>query len=174
MIKLNLLCFIVSTILFSCAQNNSKRICQAKENDYDSISISNNLFDTNSIAILKVDTAYYWLFKDAIDVDLTNSNIQMVDKLLNECIKKHNDQQDSTKKFYEFIDLKKYKRQYIPFINSKGEKKVHVNCFCISDWNLNGWKKSLVLVDDGGSCFFNVTINLTTNKYEELYINGYA
>ena len=72
--------------------------------------------------------------------------------------------------------MRKYKVQYIPFITSNGRKKVFVNAFC--DYNLNfdllEWKKHLIQVYDGGSCFFHLIINLTDKKYEEFHTNGYG
>jgi len=70
------------------------------------------------------------------------------------------------------IDLKKYKRQYIAVINSKGEKEVWVNCFC-DTWKKN-WRKELIFVLDGGNCYFNLKINLTKGEYYDLMVNGDA
>jgi hypothetical protein len=61
----------------------------------------------------------------------------------------------------------------VPFIDSKGDKKVYINGFCVLD-DFTYWKQTLVDVADGGSCFFHVTLNLTTNKYEKLFINAYG
>ena len=132
-------------------------------------------FDTNKIAILSIDKKNS-LFKDAKEMKLTNKDLKTVDKLLNECIQTHNLKQGTTKEFNEFIDLKKYKIQYIPFMSSNGQRKVYVNAFCNYYWNFDsiGWKKYIVQVDDGGSCFFHLTINLKENKYEEFYTNGYG
>jgi hypothetical protein len=134
------------------------------------------VFDTSKIVILPIDSSNHWVFKDAIPMQLTNRDLQAVNTILNNCINAHNSKQDTTKEFSEFIDLNKYKLQYTPFKTSNGDRKVYVNSFCISDWGFefNYWKTSLVEVDDGGSCFFHLTINLTTNKYEEFYTNGYA
>ncbi len=134
------------------------------------------LFDISRIVILPIDTVNHRIFKNTIALQLTNPDLQTTDQLLTDCINAHNSKQDNTQRFSEYIDLKNYKRQYVPFTNSKGEKKVYINCFCISDY-VNGfdyWKKILVEVDDGGSCFFQLTINLTTKQYEQLYTNGYG
>ena len=75
------------------------------------------------------------------------------------------------------IDTSRYKFQIIAVINHKGEKSVWINAFC-NDHNMN-WhnmsgKKNIVLVDDGGICYFNLTINLTTKKLLSFIINGDA
>lgn len=107
-------------------------------------------------------------------MDLTNEELCKVERLLIDCINTNNVKQDTTKPFSEFIDLKRYKRQYVAFIDSKGQRKVYVNCFCVDDWGFDYWKKYLVRVADGGSCFFQLTINLSKLKYEQFTTNGYG
>lgn len=178
MIKLNILPLFYLLTFCACGQNsNSTKTDNISVSKSDSSATFHNTQvcgDTSVIAILPIDTSYHWLFKNVTSLSLTDKDLQTVDNILTKCIKIHNNKQDTTKQFSEYIDLKKYKRQYIPFVNSKGEKKVYINCFCISDWGFDYWKKSLVQVDDGGSCFFQVTINLTTLEYEQFGTNGYA
>jgi hypothetical protein len=174
MTKLRFTPIIFSLIFFACAQNTTSR--QATPAKQDTIINQQLIFDTITIAILPIDTTYRWLFKDATSLQLTNEDLHSIDALLNACIKVHNSNQDSTNEYSEFIDLKEYQRQYVPFVDSKGDKKVYVNCFCSHDIpnEFDYWKKALVEVDDGGSCFFHLTLNLSTNKYEQLFTNGYA
>jgi len=176
--KLNIFSLLFFTIFSACGQSIS---VNEKNDDISNLnSITDTIpkiqfhLDTSIIAILPVDKTITWLFKDAKAMDLTDQDLSKVDQLLPSCINTHNAKQDSTKRFSEFIDLKKYKRQYIPFIDSNGEKKVYVNCFCILDWSFDYWKKTLVQVDDGGSCFFQLVINLTKLNYEQFLTNGYG
>jgi hypothetical protein len=80
---------------------------------------------------------------------------------------------DSLRAYYG-IDFKKYdyKRQYVSIINSIGEKEVWINCFCDSFYK--DWKKQILHVDDGGNCFFNLKVNLSTKKCYDIFVNGYA
>ena len=55
-------------------------------------------------------------------------------------------------------------------VNNKGEKVIWINCFC-NDCNKN-WKKEIIIVKDGGDCYFNLKINLMTKKYYDFLING--
>ncbi len=70
------------------------------------------------------------------------------------------------------IDLKKYKRQYIPCYNKKGEKIVWINCFIDADGV--DWKKEIVglLGVDGGISYIDFNLNLTTGKFSELKIRA--
>ncbi|AEV98146.1 hypothetical protein A4D02_33690 [Niastella koreensis] len=94
---------------------------------------------------------------------LTKDDMKRIEFLLTNCVQNNKD-----------IDLKngKYKRQYVAVTNDKGEKIVWVNCFCHVDGF--DWKKSIVMVSDGGSCYFNVEINLTRGEYNGFWVNGYA
>jgi hypothetical protein len=70
------------------------------------------------------------------------------------------------------LNLNKYFRQYFGFINKNGEKIVVISFF---------WEKGMVSenelseeksVDDGCSYYWNVEVNLTQRKLENLYVNG--
>jgi hypothetical protein len=77
-------------------------------------------------------------------------------------------------------ELKKNYRQYLCYTNEKGEKIVYVNSMCelYTDYDKNNkpikfdWKNEISKTSDGGSCYWNIKINLTTNKYYDLVING--
>jgi hypothetical protein len=58
-------------------------------------------------------------------------------------------------------------------INQEGEKEIWINFFC-NEWESVGWKTDLMIVLDGGNCYFNLKVNLTNKTYSELIINGYA
>ena len=68
-----------------------------------------------------------------------------------------------------------YNKQFVGFIDANGDKIIWANCFCKgSDSFFKDWKNKVVIVNDGGSCFFNVKINITKNTYYDLMVNGYA
>lgn len=144
-----------------------------------------NNIDTAKYAILPFDAKYTWLFKKAQPTNLNEQDIQDIDELLNKCLAGYNPKQqiefDSLSRTYPrynftiqnfIIDLARYKRQYLPVINEKGEKEVWVNCFCRTD-NMD-WKNNIVSVRDGGNCYFNLKINLSLKTYYGLVVNGEA
>ena len=55
----------------------------------------------------------------------------------------------------------------------KGRKYVLVNALCHKDqrWNL---EKQVVVIFDGGSCFFHLKFDPQTRRYYDLIINGEA
>ncbi|HEY3251387.1 MAG TPA: hypothetical protein VGK25_09750 [Ignavibacteria bacterium] len=68
-----------------------------------------------------------------------------------------------------------YNKQFIGAINDKGEKIIWVNCFCKSEANsFKDWKTRVVMVKDGGNCFFNLKVNVDKNEYYDIFVNGDA
>jgi hypothetical protein len=150
-----------------------------------SMSNGNVAQDTSRIAVFAFDPNQHWMFKNCRPTDLTNSEIDSVEILLAKFIKDYNSIQDrklqelhkkhpddKVQSSYYIIELSRYRRQYIATINSQGEKEVWINCFCgnlISDW-----RKRLVMVQDGGNCYFQIKVNITAKRCYEFMVNGYA
>lgn len=73
--------------------------------------------------------------------------------------------------------LDRYRRQYVGYSNDRG-KSILVNAFCDEyvKTDLKGddrlWREQVVLVFDGGSCFFRVHYGLSPARFERLWING--
>lgn len=170
--------FILTTCLTSCGQKNTET--KNQENLTNTIQI-----DTSVIAVLPLDTNLRWVFKTGKPTNLTSDDLLKIEAILKICIDEYNPEQE--RQFQEInnkhpeykldkknfiIDLPRYKRQYMATINSKGEKEVWINCFC-GQWDKNS-RTNPVLVKDGGNCFFNLKINLTTGEYFELMVNGNA
>ena len=161
--------FLCAFFISACGQttNSSKT---SKNSTLQNIS-----FDTSNIAIINFDKSIYWLFDSTSKPSvLTQSDISEVEQLFDKGINDYNSKvQDADKKYFA-IDLNKwkYKRQYVCVVNKNGQKEVYINCFC--DTLGDNWKKSLIQVDDGGNCFFNFKINLTTKKYYDFFVNDYT
>lgn len=66
----------------------------------------------------------------------------------------------------------KYFKQFIAVIDANGEKVVWVNCMC--EVMGDSWKKTTYIVFDGGSCYFQLKINLTKRVAYDFYTNGLA
>ena len=68
--------------------------------------------------------------------------------------------------------LKKYKRQYVGFINDKGEKILWINFVWDKRLTESELSEDIISVKDGCSYYWNIKINVTTNNIFELKING--
>jgi hypothetical protein len=172
MTKLITVIFLSCTCIYACVPKNN---AGKQDSPKGSVNVKGGeipyVLDTNTIAILPITKDMRWLLKDSasLSFDLSHQELRNIDSLLTACINDYNLEQNNTRKFPEYIDLKNYKRQYIPYKSVKG-KKVYINCFCIHD--IDDWKKRLVQIDDGGSCFFQLTADLEANRYLDFSTNG--
>ena|SRR6185295_14851840 len=132
-------------------------------------------YDTTKTAIISWDNTSNYPF-DSINYHatmLTQDDINQVDSLLISSVTDYNNSLTDGHDDYK-IDLKgkDYKKQLIAVTNSKGEKEIWINCFC-DDWD-KSWKTEIIEVHDGGPCYFNLKINLTTKKIYDFGVNGFA
>ena len=168
--------YIVAMFMTSCGKIDSSNNFNQQLSEVFQIDVLN-------IAILPFSAIYS--SESYKPTSLTLEDLQKTDSLLRLCISDYNPEQE--KEFKEMshkypeseldknnftIDLKRYKRQYIGTTNSHGEKIVWVNCLC-DNMELN-WRKQLIIPYDGGNCYFHLKINLTTEEYLELRVNGHA
>ena len=108
----------------------------------------------------------YKIFEKASVTDLNENEISNLKRILEDALSQYNLLKTKD------IDLNKYKLQFVPVINKMGEKEVWVNGLCKQ--NGENWKHEIILIDDGGNCYFNLKINLSNNKYYDLIVNGEA
>jgi len=102
----------------------------------------------------------------------SESDIETAEKLIAECF---NDQKRGTVNRLLNRKPEDYTMQFVGAIDEKDEKIIWVNCFCSSEIKyFKDWKTDLVLVKDGGNCFFNLKINVDNNTYYDVLVNGEA
>jgi len=129
-------------------------------------------FDTSKTVIIPFDKKENYPFGNSYKpATLTQTEIIEIDSFIIKCVSDYNASFTQEDKQFR-IDLTKeiYKKQLVAVTNEKGEKEVWVNCFCRT-WD-NAWKTKIIHVDDGGNCYFNFKINLTTKKYYDLGVNA--
>lgn len=69
-------------------------------------------------------------------------------------------------------NLDKYIRQYVGFINAKGEKVIYINfVWSKTDYDFGN---DIILVLDGCSNYWNVKVNLKKGSLSDLNVNGSA
>jgi hypothetical protein len=125
--------------------------------------------DTSQYAVVKYDDRYK-IFNNATPATISTDEIDTLLNLLYEGISKYN---NSIKKNELMIrKLHQYKIQLVPVLNIRGEKEIWVNGLC--EERDNAWKHQIIYVFDGGNCYFNAKINLTTKKVYEIGIHGFA
>jgi hypothetical protein len=128
---------------------------------------------------LRIDTLQYVIlqykggerypnFDSVLASDLSIIDIDTVLSSLKRAIQVYN--LSSRNKYFVIRELDEYKFQFVPVVNVRGEKIVWINAFC--DAFGTDWKKHIVVVMDGGNCYFKAKINLTTKQVFELGTNG--
>ncbi len=140
------------------------------------ISCSKNEINGTEYTVIEFEkTGWTSLFENAKPTELNHNEIVEIEKIIEErvskTIKAYN------RKFKELNPNSKnttmFRRQYVPYILENGDKIVWINFFCYEPEN-DKWKSEILSFRDGGSCFFNIKVNLTEKKYYDFYINGVA
>ena len=176
--------WILGAMLFALIECNQNGVTKRVDTEakFDTSIISIIPFDSEINRLIPTDSGEEWTLKDHHPTSLSSHEVNISEKLLVECIVNANKE---TREFIEkkhpersrymdgyIIRLDKYKRQYVPAINSKGEKEIWINCACGERGK--SWKKNIIFVFDGGNCYFNLKVNLTTGKYYDFSVNGSA
>ncbi len=143
-------------------------------------------FTESTYTVLNRPSGWQRIFKNAEPTELSQNELYAIEEILKKAIKNSNEQQmeylrkhneeypksKRTESGYE-LSLNKHLRQYLPVINENGEKEIWINFFC-HNWNSDSWKTNIVKVFDGGNCYFNLKVNLSTGLYSIIMINGYG
>jgi hypothetical protein len=178
-VKAIILIFLI--IISSCEQKAEK-----KKTDQFETEETAELPNETKITVLEFNESWHWIFKNVKPTELSQTEIDEIELILKkavtnsnknqqEYLKRHNEEYPKnqwTETGFELDLDEKYYRQYVPIINENGEKEVWVNFFCST--MRDNWETDLVMVHDGGNCFFNIKVNLTKKTYSDLSINGYA
>lgn len=132
-------------------------------------------YDTSKMAILSWSATSSYPF-DTVQYQsatLTQSEIDQMDSIVISVVSAYNNSLAADHDEYK-IEWQKnaYKKQLVPVLNEKGEKEIWVNCFC-DDADPN-WKKEILIVFDGGPCYFNFKVNLSKRKVYDLEVNGFG
>lgn len=145
------------------------------------ILVSTNLMGQSDYVILTNQSALKALPKGTTISELDEKELTKITKILEACIAEYNSGIKQTfkkrgeakyAKMYKIKKLKNYKIQYVPYLNTLGEKEVWINGFC-NESNTN-WKSEIITVMDGGNCYFQIRINLEKESCYDIGTNGYA
>ena len=158
MIKFYFLFLLVFSTLITCFSHKTK----SQKSNFER--------DTSRYAIIKFQKSDNWLFKNSKPTTINRKEVELIEKILKKAVESYN--KEVKKNSFAIRPLAVYRKQFVPVINRKGEKEVWVNCLCDDDDD--GWKKGIIMVDDGGNCYFNLKINLTKKTFSQIMINGYA
>lgn len=128
----------------------------------------NGILNDSIYTVIEFDPEYHMEFENSSPTTLSYDDFYEVEQILEVAIKDYNSGLDDEEKLY----LQQYKRQYVPVINKSGQKEVYINFFC--DDPPEYWKDDLMIVEDGGKCYFQIKINISEMKYYDFHVNGIA
>ena len=132
----------------------------------------------DKLAIIKDESYIEWFTGEDFKMWTPNSaDLMMANEILVDAI---NNGEFYFLKTKSISELKRnYYRQYLCYVDANGEKIIYINSRCklSTDYDKNNkpvkfdWKTKMVKTADGGECYWNIKINVTTHKYLELKIN---
>lgn len=141
--------------------------------------------DTSIIAVLEYDKSQHYAFIKGEKTTLNMIELQEIEDIIRKEVKNINILQKEKyaklcRKYTNYwfrlenfiISLENHNRQYIPVINDKNEKEIWINLFCTNYNEYPYWKETVILVIDGGNCYFNLKINLTKKTYSDFKMNS--
>lgn len=166
---------VVSILLASCQQNH-----RSEDIEIPPPQVAMDTTDGKQYVTVIIDEG------QPEDLLLSKREVQHIDKVLKYAVGVYNrdrkdyvtqlklkDSLDSTNLADLLIDLRYYRRQYIISMDKQRHKLVRVNAFCHS-WDTDYWKTHEIVTHDGGKCYFNMLLDLTTNKIIYFKTNGSA
>jgi hypothetical protein len=171
--------FLIGTVVFSIGFFAWRKEKQYKSRLIDKTEILNDSRHT----VFSDTTQIKWIIKDFVTFWTPGSeDISIMDLILDKAI-------NSEKKDYwrhlTPATYKNYYQQYIFYKDTAGDSIVCINAFC---YLLEGpvdsagklvmkpidWRNNLIIVKDGGDCFWTIKINLSKMTYFDFMINGMA
>ena len=69
----------------------------------------------------------------------------------------------------EISDYKSYYRQYVGYLNEKNERIILINSICRLEEN---WTKNIVSYRGGGSCYFEIKVNVKEKEPFDFNVNA--
>ena len=138
------------------------------------VSCTENKIGGAEFTIIQFEKSGWVPFENAIPSDLSYTELIEIENIIGERVVIHTE--SFNRKNPEDINRKRdyiFFRQYVPVTLENGDKVVWVNFAC-EIFEKEKWKNEVLIVMDGGPCFFQLKVNLTNGTYYEYYVNGVA
>lgn len=169
----NILLITLFLFSFVCSKSDDKTIINdpKKETKMDTGNKNIPVDLKPNQAIIKAAEKMEWAFgKNYRSYEPSMEDIQTAEDVLNAMYSK---EVSGTYNPFFKRKLEDYNRQFVGGEMESGDKIMWVNCFCNTESkNMKNWKTEIIMVADGGNCFFNVKINLKKKEYYDLMVNG--
>lgn len=98
-------------------------------------------------------------------------DIQLITELLKKSIDDYNSSTDNKSMRGKIVNYENnYITQIVSYLNPAKEREAYVNCVCLNGVD-SDWRKKLIIVEGGGSCFFRIFINLDKKTAYNFWVN---
>lgn len=153
---------VFSFVLFSC---------NSLYGQSEQYSCKGSLFDTSLVAIIPFTAERNPFIKNFKPAIRPKIDYCLIEELLTKAINTtYKDDLLSRRTMWIEDILTTYKKQLIFATDNRGQLFVWVNCLCKTHGD--DWRSHIPLIFDGGSCYFNLKLNLTTREYFDFSINS--
>lgn len=149
--------------MYNLQQNNMNQTSSPSTQKNEGIASEEYPLSSNSIVFSEEQGFIAGLAVEPERFKPTEKEVTEIEKTIEDFLKSHKNRTRP---------LEEYKVQFLGFISEKQERIVWANFFC--DEFGGNWKKDLILVKDGGNCFFNLKVNSDTKEVLDFYVNGEA
>ena len=139
--------------------NGSTEITQTVTADQDWVIISKEQAEEMGIGSWLVESDDFWTPSE--------NNILILEETIAEYLSQNSNQFYRQPPVWQRLD--EYQRQYIG-LERGGVQIIYGNYFC-NNLGIN-WRQKLVIVDDGGDCYFQVEYNVDDGMFTMLMVNG--
>jgi len=153
---------IILLALYSCSQ-------PAKPVTARLLAADTTRIDTSRYSVLPFNAGRdgFIFPKESKAANLSAKEVSQIEQIINENVTGYNKANSN----HKINNPDKYYKQIIAATNTNRQKEVWVNCFCTA-YEKRYWRKGIIMILDGGPCFFNIKINLSTGVAYEFKVNG--
>ncbi|WP_109437033.1 hypothetical protein [Aquimarina sp. AU119] len=128
-----------------------------------------SLSDEKTMILLNQENNEYFPYSEFKVWKPNKSEIKFVKSVLKKAIEENKSDYDVKEIFENYDD---YYLQLTPYLNKNNDRIVFISAFCDMTYGKD-WKNYIIDPDDGGSCFWQIQINIDNEKYFDLSVNGF-
>jgi hypothetical protein len=136
----------------------------------------NSNLNQDSLQVVLNDSIYINRFCNSCSSWIpTSKDYSVIDKIILKAITENKD-------IYKLEKLnvntyRNYFKQLVCYIDEKNDSIVYINALCydsnflFKDNEIYNWNKQLIIVNDGGECYWTIKINISKHSFFDFYVN---
>lgn len=168
--------FLIGLLVCTCKNTETKKVILIDKDSLNREELKSTVInDSMETKWITDDCKHFWT--------PSRNQLDIADSLTVKAIKMN------YKKYYKHLkpdSFKDFYKQYVCYIDSKGDSIIYLNAICyigndiVFDKNNKAtqtrfdWQNHLFIVDDGGDCFWSIYINFSKRISFRFSVNGVA